>query len=616
MDRKIYIERRDKEDNLYKHLQDQSLKMIQQLSGKRWTDFNEHDPGVTILDTLHYALLELDYVFESPFDAFLADPDKKEMNFKEVGLLPPDEIFAPAIVTTEDYEKLIMTVDGVQDCRVLPGDDCLYTFLVETKASVDEDLLRKNIQALYHRHRNLCENVGEIRFQKITEKEWSNTSSTDIPEYTDIPLKKAVIPNDFIYHTIQNELPECYGISDRGLPANVTLKRRVESLHLKAYLLLFDYLLSGVSQQLRNVRCLLALSDKMPPPFRTEIDIPDIDKLLDKEKLKHSTIFDTDEMIRQKNNFFDHLDLLYGEDTKVYSEDKSLSFRARLIRLFPTLNTLRFRSFDLLDTEMKSMPGIKQLINILTGNESMREMSVINHFSRYNLKLITDDMFFEELQGLFSIRFLLGEHPGLPSSYEISEIPYIPGKYSLRKFYQLHNQLNLFRHQILFEGFLKNGMNPENFRCIYLHDKSGYLLLYKQPGREEWINLGFFFEKQRLIETCNCLWAFIEKLNRESFSFYFIEHILLWEEPYTHTGECNKLTIIVPRWVNRYYPQEKYLTLFEERLPAHLDVYCSWLGVEDLKLFEEFYFKWRNAWAYSDTNAIVEYSKEIRNIIQ
>lgn len=615
MNEEIYIKRRDKEDNLYKRLQDQSLNMIQQLSGKRWTDFNEHDPGVTILDVLHYALLELDYVFESPFEAFLADPDKKELVFRKYGLLPPDEIFAPVIATTEDYESLIRSVEGVQDCRVISGDDFLYTILVETGVHADKQAVKEKILTVYHRHRNLCENVGEICFQKITDKKWGDASGKDVPEYMNIPSGKTVTPNGFIYRTIQNELPECYGIGERGLPTDASLRRKVETLHLKAYLLIFDYMLSGVSQQLKNIRNLLTLSDKLPSPFRAEIDIPDINRLLDKEKLKQATVFDPGDMVHQKNAFFDHLDMLYGEDTRKYSKENDLAYRARLIRLFPELNTQRFRSFNLLDTEMKSMPGVKLMINLLMGNESSQEMSIINHFSRYNLKLITDDTFFEELQGLFSIEFLLGDHPELPNPYDISEIPRIPVKQSLRRFYQLHNQLNLFRHQILFEGFLKNGMYPENFRCLYLHDKSGYLLLYKQPGREEWINLGFFFEKQRLIETCNRLWAFIGKLNRESFSFYLIEHILLWEEPYIHSREYNKLTIVAPRWIDHFYPREEYLTLFEERLPAHLDVYCIWLGVEDMKLFEENYFKWRKAWAYNDINGIVEFSKDIKEFL-
>ncbi len=372
--------------------------------------------------------------------------------------------------------------------------------------------------------------------------------------------------------------------------------------------------MSGICQQLKQIPALLELSGRLPEPFRADIEIPDIGKLLNKEKLKQSVIFDPEEIKKQKNYFFDQLDTLYGEDTQIYSGQQSLSFRARLIERFPMFNTLRFRSFDLLDTDLQSMPGIKQLVNTLSGNEIEQEMSVVNLFSRYNLNLITDKRFFNGLQEQYNVKFFLGEYPEIPGQYEISPIPQIPVKHTLQKFYRLRNHLNLFRNHILFEGFLKYGMNPTCFRSVWLPDKTGYLLLYKHPGQEEWINLGFFFDKQRLIETCNHLWAFIEKLNRESFSFYFIEHLLLLDNEQNHPEEHNKLTIVITGWVDHYYPRETYLRIFEERLPIHLDIHYQWLGVEEMKAFEEHYFKWRSAWAHNDKQRIGELSGKIKEI--
>ena len=37
------------------------IKQLQTLSGKVWTNYNDSDPGVTILDQLCYALTELGY---------------------------------------------------------------------------------------------------------------------------------------------------------------------------------------------------------------------------------------------------------------------------------------------------------------------------------------------------------------------------------------------------------------------------------------------------------------------------------------------------------------------------------------------------------------------------
>lgn len=138
-----YIRRRDKEDNLYQQLQDESLNMIQQLSGKRWTDFNEHDPGITIMDIVHYALQELDFLFETPFEEILADPEKKELIFSKVGLLPPEEIFEKTIVTPADYEELLRAVPGVKDSRVTRNEEATYTFLIEKEEQADEQEIEK-----------------------------------------------------------------------------------------------------------------------------------------------------------------------------------------------------------------------------------------------------------------------------------------------------------------------------------------------------------------------------------------------------------------------------------------------------------------------------------------
>ena len=45
----------------YSFLKQKGIEYVQQLAGKIWTDYNEHDPGITILEELCYAILDLDY---------------------------------------------------------------------------------------------------------------------------------------------------------------------------------------------------------------------------------------------------------------------------------------------------------------------------------------------------------------------------------------------------------------------------------------------------------------------------------------------------------------------------------------------------------------------------
>ena len=46
----------------------EGIEYIAQLSGKIWTDHNVHDPGITILEMLCYALLDLGYRTSLPAD--------------------------------------------------------------------------------------------------------------------------------------------------------------------------------------------------------------------------------------------------------------------------------------------------------------------------------------------------------------------------------------------------------------------------------------------------------------------------------------------------------------------------------------------------------------------
>ena len=48
-DSQMYISRQP-EDELFADLQKSTLDELQHLSGNLWTDFNPHDPGVTIAD--------------------------------------------------------------------------------------------------------------------------------------------------------------------------------------------------------------------------------------------------------------------------------------------------------------------------------------------------------------------------------------------------------------------------------------------------------------------------------------------------------------------------------------------------------------------------------------
>ena len=50
----------------FDYLRKSGIELIQQLSGKSWTDLNLHDPGLTILEQLCFSITELAYRTDFP----------------------------------------------------------------------------------------------------------------------------------------------------------------------------------------------------------------------------------------------------------------------------------------------------------------------------------------------------------------------------------------------------------------------------------------------------------------------------------------------------------------------------------------------------------------------
>ncbi|MEM9897627.1 MAG: hypothetical protein AAF789_14800, partial [Bacteroidota bacterium] len=89
------------------------IQWLQDLSGNIWTDYNLHDPGVTILENLCYALLDLAYRTELPIEELLFHKDRLEdwseqSKAEDQSFFEADQIFSVSPLTLQDYRKLIL----------------------------------------------------------------------------------------------------------------------------------------------------------------------------------------------------------------------------------------------------------------------------------------------------------------------------------------------------------------------------------------------------------------------------------------------------------------------------------------------------------------------------
>ncbi|MFB6317231.1 hypothetical protein [Saccharicrinis sp. FJH54] len=182
----------------YDFLRQKGLEYIESLAGQLWTDYNTHDPGITTLEMLCYAITDLGARIKMPLQNILApqeltDQKLSDQFFRASEILPSDP------VSEADYRRLFIDIDGVKNCWLRPykktvfvdckhdklsyNDDAfsdiddtfkrsfdlqgLYTILVDVDNGFDSDdafeVLKERIKARYHANRNLCEDLIEVK---------------------------------------------------------------------------------------------------------------------------------------------------------------------------------------------------------------------------------------------------------------------------------------------------------------------------------------------------------------------------------------------------------------------------------------------------------------------
>ncbi len=103
----------------YEKLRVLGLKYIEQFSKDIWTDYNVHDPGITAMEMLNYAITDLAYRASMPMEDILArlSTDTTKDFFTAREILPCNP------VTFNDLRKKIIDVEGVENAWILPYTD-------------------------------------------------------------------------------------------------------------------------------------------------------------------------------------------------------------------------------------------------------------------------------------------------------------------------------------------------------------------------------------------------------------------------------------------------------------------------------------------------------------
>lgn len=184
----------------FEKLRSEAIAYLGNLTGKVWTDYNVHDPGITILETLIYAVLDLGYRTNLPaVDLFTKDLDDKT---KENNFFTPAQILTNNPLTILDFRKMLIDISGIKNAWLtiddhLPvneydktgdtpnianyrqPDPCncdffngLYHVFIELEKNYDStnpkdadefNTIIYNVKCALLSHRNLCEDFIDIK---------------------------------------------------------------------------------------------------------------------------------------------------------------------------------------------------------------------------------------------------------------------------------------------------------------------------------------------------------------------------------------------------------------------------------------------------------------------
>jgi len=160
----------------FESLRSHGIELIQKMAGNIWTDFNLHDPGVTILEQLCYAITDLAYQTDFDITDLLSDKDGN-INYKSNSFFPKQHILTSNPVTITDYRKAIIDevseIDNIWFTPVTSATGAntmqgLYKIMVQVKIAFakewlagiqNEEFIKDKIRSAYNSKRNLCEDI-------------------------------------------------------------------------------------------------------------------------------------------------------------------------------------------------------------------------------------------------------------------------------------------------------------------------------------------------------------------------------------------------------------------------------------------------------------------------
>ena len=333
------------------------------------------------------------------------------------------------------------------------------------------------------------------------------------------------------YYSIINEFPAIYGLKEKELPKTATKLRRAQMKQLKAYLILFDQLMSNYTAQLANIRNIFSI-DKLEKTFFTQIpdDIKSIEEIVmsDKQENYKSKIESISEdnysFVRRRNAFLDHMLSRFGE-----------SFNSELLKkIYQNENPM----FSEIDCEIYAInckiDYLKNIENL--GKNRIKAQSFQSNTDNYSknsglenrIKLLLDiketnietEMEFDNKMFEFKEKYKWAK-----KDLKIKHGPNIR-ILSLPELCYKNKRVNFYlKNYSFFKDLFSNAVNKSSFKII--NTEENFLVIYNSPELIEPVKIFVSDKKDECEHKIKEIISKIKQLNKRSEGFLIIENILL-----------------------------------------------------------------------------------------
>ncbi len=126
----------------YEALRKTGIQILEGTTSSLWTDYNVHDPGITTLELLCYALTDLSYRSTYSIPDLLATEKDTVQNIQQ-HFFSAKKIFPNKAVTINDYRKLLIDIEGVKNAWLKKRTRQIFADIINKKLTQKQPVSRK-----------------------------------------------------------------------------------------------------------------------------------------------------------------------------------------------------------------------------------------------------------------------------------------------------------------------------------------------------------------------------------------------------------------------------------------------------------------------------------------